>query len=222
VTPLELGDDCLVLGQRLAEWASRAPTLEEDVALLNISLDLLGVARTLYAGIGDEDELAYTRLEPDFRNCLLVELPNGDFGQTMCRQLLFSAWQVLAWESLLFSPDLLLSGVAARALKEARCHLDHASSWVVRLGDGTEESHLRVQAGLEEVWPYSYELFEQDPALEAPWRATVLPVLARATLEQPAPTWRPTGGRHGHHTEHLGYLLAEMQSLHRAHPGASW
>lgn len=222
MTPLELADDCLVLGQRLGEWASRGPTLEEDVALLNLSLDLLGTARTLYGGIGDEDELAYLRLEPDFRNCLLVELPNGDFGQTMARQLLFSAWQVLAWESLLSSEDPLLAGVAGRAVKEARYHLDHASTWVVRLGDGTEESHSRVQAGLEEVWPYAFELFEEDPSLEEPWRASVLPVLATATLELPAPTWRPSGGRRGEHTEHLGYLLAELQSLHRAHPGATW
>jgi ring-1,2-phenylacetyl-CoA epoxidase subunit PaaC len=222
MTPLELADDCLVLGQRLAEWASRAPTLEEDVAILNVSLDLLGVARTLYAGIGDEDELAFLRLEPDFRNCLIVELPNGDFGQTMARQLLYSAWQLLVWDSLLDVDDPLLAGVAGRAVKETRYHLDHAASWVVRLGDGTEESHLRVQAGLDEVWPYAFELFEDDPSLEGPWRATVLPVLTTATLEQPAPTWRPTGGRHGQHTEHLGFLLAEMQSLHRAHPGASW
>jgi len=222
LSALELADDCLVLGQRLAEWAARAPTLEEDVALLNLSLDLLGTARTLYGGIGDEDELAYLREEHEFRNCLLVELPNGDFGQTMARQLLFSAWQVLLWESLAASEDALVAGVAGRAVKEARYHLDHASTWVVRLGDGTEESHRRVQAGLEAVWPYSYELFETDPALEGPWRATVGQVLATATLKEPETTWRPTGGREGRHTEHLGYLLAELQSLHRAHPGASW
>ncbi|MDP9183196.1 MAG: phenylacetate-CoA oxygenase subunit PaaC [Actinomycetota bacterium] len=220
--PLELADDCLVLGQRLGEWASRAPTLEEDVAILNISLDLLGVARTLYGGIGDEDELAFLRLEPDFRNCLLVELPNGDFGQTMARQLLFSAWQVLVWESLLDSNDVLLAGVAGRAVKEARYHLDHASAWVARLGDGTAESHARVQAGLDAAWPYVFELFETMPELEASWRATVLPVLTTATLSEPETTWRPSGGRRGQHTEHLGYLLAEMQSLHRAHPGATW
>jgi ring-1,2-phenylacetyl-CoA epoxidase subunit PaaC len=222
ITALELADDCLVLGQRLSEWAARGPTLEEDVALLNLSLDLLGVARTLYAGIGDEDQLAYLREDHEFRNCLLVEFPNGDFGQTLARQLLFSAWQVLLWEGLLTSEDQLVSAVAGRAVKEARYHLDHASTWVVRLGDGTEESHRRVQAGLDEVWPYSYELFESDPALEKPWRATVLGVLSTATLEEPQTTWRPTGGREGKHTEHLGYLLAEMQSLHRAHPGAKW
>ncbi len=214
-------DDCLVLGQRLSEWAARAPTLEEDVALLNISLDLLGVARTLLGGLGDEDELAYLREEHEFRNCLLAELPNGDFGQTMARQLLFSAWQVLAWEEAASSDEPLLSGVAARALKEARYHLEHAALWVVRLGDGTEESHHRVEAGLTFVWPYAFELLD-SPSLESRWRATVEPVLAEATLAVPETTWRPSGGRTGEHTEALGYLLAEMQSLHRAHPGAQW
>jgi ring-1,2-phenylacetyl-CoA epoxidase subunit PaaC len=222
LSALELADDCLVLGQRLSEWAARGPTLEEDVALLNLSLDLLGTARTLYGGLGDEDELAYLREEHEFRNCLLVELPNGDFGQTMARQLLFSAWQVLLWESLLSSSDELVAAVAGRAVKEARYHFDHASTWVVRLGDGTEESHRRVQEGLDTVWPYSYELFETDPSLEKPWRTRVLEVLTTATLNVPETTWRPTGGREGKHTEHLGYLLAEMQSLHRAHPGAQW
>jgi ring-1,2-phenylacetyl-CoA epoxidase subunit PaaC len=219
VNPLWLADDCLVLGQRLGEWAARAPTLEEDVALLNISLDLLGTARTLLSAIGDEDALAYLRDEPAFCNCLLVELPNGDFGQTMARQLLFSAYQVLQWETLLSSDDVLLAGVAGRAVKEARYHLDHAATWVVRLGDGTEESHRRVQEGLNLVWPYAFEPLGD---LETAWRATVLPVLAAATLSVPETTWRPTGGREGRHTEHLGHLLAELQSLHRAHPGATW
>lgn len=219
LSALALADDCLVLGQRLGEWAARAPTLEEDVALLNISLDLLGTARTLLGAIGDEDALAYLRDEPEFRNCLLVELPNGDFGQTMARQLLFSAYQVLQWEALLSSDDVLLAGVAGRAVKEARYHLDHAATWVVRLGDGTEESHRRVQEGLDFVWPYA---FEPLGALETAWRGTVLPVLATARLTVPETTWRPSGGREGKHTEHLGYLLAELQSLHRAHPGATW
>jgi ring-1,2-phenylacetyl-CoA epoxidase subunit PaaC len=219
---LAVADDCLVLGQRLSEWAAKAPTLEEDVALLNISLDLLGAARTLLGGLGDEDELAFLREQHEFRNCLLVELPNGDFGQTMARQLLFSSYQVLLWEEMQSSPDALLSGVAGKAVKEAAYHVSHAAGWVVRLGDGTEESHRRMQAGLDAVWPYSYELFEELPALEDPWRSSVLPVLAEATLEVPDTTWRPSGGRRGEHTEHLGYLLAEMQSLHRAHPGATW
>ena len=234
---LRLADDSLVLGQRLAEWAARAPSLEEDVALLNISLDLLGTARSLLGAVGDEDELAFLRDEPDWTSAQIMELENGDFGQTMARQLLVSAYQVPLWSALASSTDALLAGVAGKAVKEATYHLDHARSWVVRLGDGTPESRARVQAGLEVVWPYAFELFESDAldealaqqgiaadprSLEGPWRATVDEVLAEATLSVPDTTWRPTGGRHGRHTEAFGYLLAEMQHLHRSHPGASW
>jgi ring-1,2-phenylacetyl-CoA epoxidase subunit PaaC len=234
---LRLGDDCLVLGQRLSEWAARAPTLEEDVALLNIALDLLGTARSLLGAVGDEDALAFLRAEPDWTNALLVELDNGDFGRTMARQLLVSAYQVPLWAALASSTDSVLAGVAGKAVKEATYHLDHASAWVVRLGDGTAESHARVQAGLDGVWPYAAELFETDPLVEslvqqeitaAPavllpvWQQTVERVLAEATLTVPETSWRPTGGRSGRHTEAFGYLLAEMQHLHRAHPGASW
>ncbi|MCW2498689.1 MAG: phenylacetate-CoA oxygenase, PaaI subunit [Frankiales bacterium] len=234
---LRLGDDCLVLGQRLSEWAARAPTLEEDVALLNIALDLLGTARSLLGAVGDEDALAFLRAEPDWTNALLVELDNGDFGRTMARQLLVSAYQVPLWAALASSTDPVLAGVAGKAVKEATYHLDHASAWVVRLGDGTAESHARVQAGLDGVWPYAAELFETDPLVEslvqqgitaAPavllpvWQQTVERVLAEATLTVPESSWRPTGGRSGRHTEAFGYLLAEMQHLHRAHPGASW
>ena len=217
---LAYADDCLILGQRLAEWAARAPTLEEDVALLNLSLDLVGVARTLYGSVGDEDELAYLRPEPEWTNALLFELPGGDFGQTMARQLLASAFHVLLWESLLDDPEL--GGVAGKAVKEARYHLDHARTWVIRLGDGTPESHRRVQEGLDAVWPYAFELFEDCPDLLDPWTAVVEAVLAEATLAVPATDWRPTGGRSGRHTETFGYLLAELQHLHRSHPGATW
>jgi ring-1,2-phenylacetyl-CoA epoxidase subunit PaaC len=234
---LRLGDDCLVLGQRLSEWAARAPTLEEDVALLNIALDLLGTARSLLGAVGDEDALAFLRAEPDWTNALLVELDNGDFGRTMARQLLVSAYQVPLWTALASSTDPVLAGVAGKAVKEATYHLDHASAWVVRLGDGTAESHARVQAGLDGVWPYAAELFETDPLVESlvrqgitatpavllpVWQQTVEQVLAEATLTVPETSWRPTGGRSGRHTEAFGYLLAEMQHLHRAHPGASW
>jgi len=238
---LELGDDCLVLGQRLAEWASRAPTLEEDVALLNISLDLLGVARTLYAGLGDEDELAYERREPDFRNCLLVELPNAgpaagphapiDFGVTMARLLFVSTYQLLLYQSLLDSSDERLRDIAAKARKESAYHVDHATQWTIRLGDGTEESHRRMQAAVDDLWPYTHELFTgtapsglvPDPAsLRAPWLESVTDVLTVSTLTTPPDGWAPSGGRDGRHTEHLSYLLAEMQVLHRAHPGATW
>jgi len=241
---LRLGDDALVLGQRLCEWAARSPELEEDVALLNIALDLLGAARLLLSRAGelegagrDEDDLAFLRNEPEFRCGLLFEAANGDFGQTLARQLLVSAYQVPLWHALGSSTDEVIAGVAGKAVKEAVYHLDHARSWVVRLGDGTDESHRRVQAGLEEVWPYTSELFERDalldrlvargvaadPDLLLPvWEATVGEVLAEATLEVPQTTWRPTGGRSGRHLTGFGYLLAEMQHLHRSHPGATW
>ncbi|MCU1693431.1 MAG: phenylacetate-CoA oxygenase, PaaI subunit [Frankiales bacterium] len=241
---LRLGDDALVLGQRLTEWAARAPQLEEDVALLNLALDLLGTARTLLTRAGelegrgrDEDDLAFLRDEPDFTCALLYEAEGGDFGRTVARQLLVSAYAVPLWQQLTGSTDEVLAGVAGKAVKEAAYHLDHARTWVVRLGDGTEESHRRVQTGLEEVWPYAFELFERDPLvdrlvarsvaadpdlLQPVWEATVREVLAEATLDVPQTTWRPTGGRRGQHLTCFGHLLAEMQHLHRSHPGASW
>jgi ring-1,2-phenylacetyl-CoA epoxidase subunit PaaC len=246
---LRLGDDALVLGQRLCEWAARSPQLEEDVALMNLALDLLGQARSLLTRAGelagpdahgktrDEDDLAFLRDEPDFRCSLIVQADNGDFGQTMARQLLVSAYHVPLWQALTSSADEVIAGVAGKAVKEAEYHLDHARSWVVRLGDGTEESHRRVQAGLEEVWPYAFELFERDALLDRlvprgiaadpgvlrpAWEATVEAVLTEATLEVPETTWRPTGGRSGRHLTGFGYLLAEMQHLHRSHPGARW
>ena len=241
---LRLGDDALVLAQRLCEWSARSPQLEEDVALMNLALDLLGQARSLLSLAGaregqgrDEDDLAYLRDEPDFVNVQLVELENGDFGRTMARQLLVSAYAVPLWQGLCSSADPDLAGIAGKAVKEVTYHLDHARSWVVRLGDGTEESHRRVQAGLDEVWPYAFELFESDelvqrlvargvvpdPAvLQAAWLTTVQEVLAEATLTVPETDWRPSGGRRGVHTEAFGYLLAELQHVHRSHPGASW
>ncbi len=241
---LRLADDALVLAQRLGEWAARGPTIEEDVALLNIGLDLLGQARTLLARVGEtdgtgrsEDELAFLRDERDFVNAQLMELPVGDFAVTMVRQLLVSTYQVPLFAGLSASTDETVAAVASKAVKESRYHLDHAASWVVRLGDGTEESHRRAQAALELVWPYAAELFETDDLharcvaagvaveqepLRARWDATVDAVLADATLERPRTTWAPTGGRRGVHTEHMGLLLAEMQHVARSHPGASW
>ncbi len=239
---LRLADDGLVLGQRLCEWAARAPELEEDVALLNLALDQLGTARSLltYAGSftgQDEDQLAFLRDEAQFTNALVMELENGDFGQTMARQLVVAAYQLPLWQALCGSTDATLSAVAGKAVKEVAYHLDHASSWVIRLGDGTEESHLRMQQGLEAVWPYAFELFELDElleplvqqriaadpaALQRHWQATMDRVLAEATLVVPDTDWRPTGGRTGKHTEAFGYLLAELQHLHRSHPGATW
>lgn len=239
---LRLADDGLVLGQRLCEWAARAPELEEDVALLNLALDQLGTARSLltYAGTftgQDEDQLAFLRDESQFTNALVMELENGDFGRTMARQLVVAAYQLPLWQALCSSADATLAGVAGKAVKEVAYHLDHASSWVIRLGDGTDDSHLRMQQGLAEVWPYAAELFELDEALallvqqgiaadpaplEAQWLATMEQVLTEATLDVPVTDWRPTGGRSGQHTEAFGFLLAELQHLHRSHPGATW
>jgi ring-1,2-phenylacetyl-CoA epoxidase subunit PaaC len=233
---LALGDDALVLAQRLGEWVARAPELEEDVALANIALDLLGQARTLLAYAGelegagrDEDALAYWRDDRDFRNALLVELPTGDFAQTMARQLVFAAYQYELYDRLRAGTDATLAAVAGKAVKEVHYHRDHATQWVLRLGDGTDESRRRMVAGLDTVWPYADELFEPfdgadvDPAsLREPWAAYVGAVLAEAGLEPPADAAPRSGGRRGLHTEHLGYLLAEMQHLHRSHPGVTW
>ena len=239
---LGLGDDALILAQRLGEWVARAPQIEEDVALANIALDLLGQARTLlsYAGLvegigWDEDDLAYLRDDRDFRNAQLVEIPNGDFAVTMARQLVFSAYQYELYTALTGSHDSTLAGLAGKAVKEVAYHRDHATQWVLRLGDGTDLSHARMQAGLDQVWPYTAELFDPsdaagqlpgvvaDPATLRPaWEAYVTWVLSEATCARPEPRWRSRGGRDGLHTEHLGHLLAEMQHLHRSYPGASW
>ncbi len=233
---LGLGDDALVAAQRLGEWVAAAPELEEDVALANIALDQLGAARLLLTYAGelegagrDEDALAYLRDDRDFRNCLLVELPNGDFAVTMAKLLFLSAYQLPLYAALSGCADERRAAIAGKARKEVAYHLDHASLWTVRRGDGTEESHRRMQAAVDELWPYTVELFEADPAapvdpagLRAAFLAGVEPVLERATLDRPADGWGPTGGRAGLHTEHLSYLLAEMQVLHRAHPGARW
>ena len=242
---LRLGDDALVLSHRLTEWVTNAPQLEEDVALGNIALDLLGQARTLlmYAGEVEgagrsEDDLAYLREERDFLNVQLVERPNEDFAVSMARQLLFSTYQLALYDRLQDSADEMLAAVAAKAVKEVDYHRDHATQWVLRLGDGTDESHRRMQAGLERVWPYVDELFETDDleqslvasgvavdasTLRGGWDAYVDGVLAEATLQRPEGLRTPpTGGRRGIHTEPMGYLLAEMQHLHRSHPGATW
>ena len=226
---LRLGDDALICSHRLCEWSAKAPAIEEDIALANIALDLLGQARSLltYAGATDgtgrsEDDLAYLRDERDWVNCLLVEQPNGDFAVTIARQLFFSAYQMVVYRRLLDSSDATLAAVAGKAVKEVAYHLDHAAGWVVRLGDGTDESHRRMQAGLDAMWPYTSELFEEDPALQPDWEALVLPVISEATLSVPRSTWQPSGGRSGQHSEHFGFLLAEMQHLHRSHPGATW
>jgi ring-1,2-phenylacetyl-CoA epoxidase subunit PaaC len=240
---LRLGDDALILSQRLAWWCSRAPEIEEDIALSNLALDVLGQARTLLAyageleGKGDEDDLAYLRTERQYTNLRIVELDNGDFAQTMARQLLFSTYQLGLYGRLCASADATLAGVAAKAVKEVDYHVDHATQWTLRLGDGTEESHRRMQAGLETVWPFAAEMFEADaltdrlaeagigvdPAsLRPAWEEQVDRVLTEATLQRPETDWHPSGGRRGVHGEAFGYLIAEMQHLQRSYPGASW
>jgi ring-1,2-phenylacetyl-CoA epoxidase subunit PaaC len=239
---LGLADDALISAQRMGWWISRAPELEEDVALANIGLDQLGQARTLLAYAGEvegagrgEDDLAYWRDERDFRNVCLVERPQTDFGVAMARLLLFATWQSELYAGLSSSSDPTLAGVAGKAVKEVRYHLDHAARWVVRLGDGTEESHARMQAALDAEWPWLEELFTPvDAALVAAGvavdpgslrdgvRSRVGAVVAEATLALPQVAPAVARGREGLHTEHLGYLLAEMQHLTRSHPGATW
>jgi ring-1,2-phenylacetyl-CoA epoxidase subunit PaaC len=214
---LRVADGCLVLSHRLSEWMSNAPTMEEDIALGNIALDLLGQARGLLQMIGDEDRLAYFREAQEFRNPLICELPNGDFAMTMLRQLFCDAWLTDVWTTLAAATDDGVRGVAEKAIKENAYHWRHSSTWVRRLGDGTDESHRRIAAALETLWPYRGEI------TTASWYERVEPVLAEATLPvPPRDGWTHGVSADGWHTEHLGYLLAEMQSLARAHPDASW
>lgn len=237
---MRLADDSLILSHQLSWWVSRAPEMEEDVAIGNIALDLLGHARSLYTYAGTawdktEDDLAYFRDEADFTCCHLVQVPNGDFAQTMARQLLFSVYAEALYAELTASADETLAAIAAKAVKEVEYHVDHAWQWALRLGIGTEESHRRMQAGLDTVWPYLDELFEDDELIDrlegvavrpSTLRNRVLAALRRALLESelalPQTKRARTGGRRGQHRENLGYLLAEMQSLARKFPGAQW
>jgi ring-1,2-phenylacetyl-CoA epoxidase subunit PaaC len=241
---LRLGDTSLVLGQRLAEWVGHSPALEEDLGLANLSLDLVGQARLLLSYAGeiegqgrDEDALAFLRDAPAFVNLTLAEQPNGDFGRTMVRQCLLDAWQLEVYEGLMSSSDTRLASIAAKAIKETRYHWRFSSGWLVRLGDGTEESHRRVQDALNELWRFTTELFaadEVDDALAAAgvapalavlqprWLARIDEVLQEATLVRPAAVPYQWHGKRGVHTEHLGHMLAEMQHLQRTYPGAQW
>ena len=241
---LRLGDDRLVLGHRLSEWCGHGPILEEDIALTNIALDLVGQANLLLQRAGqaegagrDQDTLAFLREVTEYRNALMLELPNGDFGFTIARQFLFSVFALHQWDALTSAKDADLAGIAAKAVKETRYHVRHSADWMLRLGDGTEESHTRAQRALDDLAPYTAELFDTDDvertlvkeglavdasALEKAWRTDVNDVLKRATLELRAASYAQRGGRSGKHTEHLGHMLTEMQSLPRAYPGAKW
>ncbi len=245
---LRLGDSPLILAQRLGAWVGKGPILEEDLALANVGLDLLGQARmwltyageveSRYARKGrDEDELAFLRDGGEFRNLLIAEQPNGNFADTIARQFLFDSWHEFALDALARSTDARIAGISAKAVKEVAYHIERSSDWVIRLGDGTDESHAKMQTAVDNLWTYTGEMFVTDAdeaklidagiaadvrLLAEPWRQRVDAVLDEATLALPASAHMQRGGKQGVHTEHFGYLLAEMQFLQRAYPGAQW
>lgn len=241
---LRLGDDSLILGHRVSEWCGHGPILEEDIALTNLALDLIGQATSLlnYAGEiegkgRDGDALAFLRYEREYRNILLLEQANGDFGKTIMRQFLFDAYRKPLFEKLQHSTDKTLAAIAEKSLKETKYHLKHSSEWVIRLGDGTEESHNRIQNSLDALWKYTQEIFYKDDIdsvleqeniipssdeIKAEWMQTVTNVFKEATLTIPTNNWVQEGGRKGLHTEALGYLLTELQYMQRAYPNMTW
>ncbi|MGR8947311.1 MAG: 1,2-phenylacetyl-CoA epoxidase subunit PaaC [Gammaproteobacteria bacterium] len=241
---LRLGDNALILGQRLSEWCGHSPFVEEDVAMANTALDHVGRARMLLTHAGSiegkgqsEDDLAYKRYERDFKNFLIAELPIGDFAFSMVRQLLLDTYHYYLFDGLTGSADETLAAIAAKAVKESRYHLRRSSQWLCKLGDGTDESHAKTQDAVSRIWRFTSELFEYDSVdhnamkaglapdmseIERAWRTYVADILAEATLQQPEAAPLAASGREGRHTEHLGFLLAEMQYLQRAYPGQSW
>jgi ring-1,2-phenylacetyl-CoA epoxidase subunit PaaC len=241
---LRLGDTCLIHAQRLVEWCGHAPVLEEDIALSNIALDTLGQARAVLTRAGqlhdagfNEDQLAFLRDERDYCNLTMVELPRGDFAFAMVRNLMLATFLKLLWQRLTASGDAELAGIAGKAVKEARYHQEHAADWVIRLGDGTDESRRRTQKALQRLWPYAAEMFDADAVdehaaqaglgprwadLRTDWLADVDAVLAEAGLQRPPDTAFLSTGKRGRHSEHMGYMLAEMQHLQRSFPGAVW
>jgi ring-1,2-phenylacetyl-CoA epoxidase subunit PaaC len=241
---LRLGDNALILGHRLSEWCGHSPALEEDLALSNVALDLIGQTQLWLNLAGevegkgrDADKLAYLRDGRDFRNVLLVEQPNGDFAVTMARQFYFDAWHYLLLRELAGSKDSRIAEIAAKGLKEVTYHLERSRDWVLRLGDGTEESHRRMQTAIDDLWMYTGELFESDEidqamageglgpdlsTLHEPWLDLVRATAEEATLSLPQPGWAQKGGKRGIHSEHLGYILADLQFLQRAYPNATW
>jgi len=248
-TPLVLyalrrADDALILGHRLSEWCGHAPMLEEDMALANMALDLLGQARELYGyaakieGKGnDEDKFAYLRDVRQYRNLLLLEQPNGDFARTIVRQFFYAAFADLYWRAMMNSGDAMLAAIAAKSEKESAYHLRHSSEWIIRLGDGTGESHLRTQGAIDDLWSFTGEMFEVDgseraliaagvavdPAgLHERWLKRISDVVGEAALAVPKSDWMQQGGRSGRHSEHLGHLLSELQSMQRTFPGVTW
>ena len=241
---LRLGDDHLIIGHRLSEWCGHAPTLEEDLSMPNMALDMIGQARALYTYAGeiegkgrDEDALAYLRTEREYRNLLLVERPNGDFAHTLLRQFYFACFMQLFWEKSLQSADNQIAAVAGKAIKEITYHIRHCGEWIIRLGDGTDESHSRMVAAVDALHPYSDELFHKDKVVEilieqqivpdpaklkSQWERSVTSIFKSANLEVPENYWPITGGRVGDHGEEMGYLIAELQYMQRTYPGMSW
>lgn len=229
---LRIGDNCLILSQRLAEWCGHGPVIEEDIALTNVALDLLGQARLWLSYAGDEDQLAFLRDAREFRNFLLVEQPNGDYADTTARQFYFDVWHYYFLHDLRASKDERVTAIAEKALKEVTYHVERSSDWVIRLGDGTPESHERMQRSIDSLWTYTGEMFEMDEidravgidlqSVQERWLKRVTATLQEATLSLPRDPWMQRGGKRGMHTEKLGYLLAEMQFLQRAYPGAQW
>ena len=241
---LRFGDNCLILSQRLSEWCGHGPVLEEDIAITNVALDLLGQARfwLTYAAQTedrgrDEDQLAFLRDTREFRSALLVEQPNGHYGDTIARQFYFDSWHYSALQQLRHSRDPRVAEIAEKALKEVKYHLERSTDWVIRLGDGTDESHARMQSALDGLWMYTGELFDMDAvdsemldrgvgidlaSLRQPWLQHLENTLSEATLKLPDGKWMQRGGKQGVHTEKLGFLLAEMQFMQRAYPGAQW
>jgi ring-1,2-phenylacetyl-CoA epoxidase subunit PaaC len=240
---LRLADTCLIWSHRLSEWCGHAPALEEDIALANIALDLLGQARALLTHAGslceprfDEDQLAYLREERQFFNITLAELPRGDFAHTTVRNHWLACWAVQQWQALQHAPDEVLAGIAEKALKEARYHREHSADWVLRLGDGTAESKQRMNQAVQALWPYTVELFDDDAIdvqaqhhglalpsrFQAAWLADVQAIFIDAGLALPAPTAFRSQGKRGRHSEHMGPLLAHMQVLQRSFPGGVW
>jgi ring-1,2-phenylacetyl-CoA epoxidase subunit PaaC len=241
---LRRADDALILGHRLSEWCGHAPMLEEDMALANIALDLLGQARELYTYAAkvegrdnNEDTLAYLRDVRQYRNLLLAEQPNGDFARTIARQFFYSAFADLYWRAMMTSADPTLAAIAAKSEKESAYHLRHSSEWIIRLGDGTDDSHRRMQTAIDDLWAFTGEMFAVDDSerglieagiavdsagLRSRWLQTVSDVVDEATLVVPKNDWMQQGGRSGRHSEHLGHLLSELQSMQRSFPGATW
>lgn len=241
---LRLGDNAAILGHKLSEWCGHGPELEEDIAIINTALDLLGHARSLYTYAGevegkgrDEDDIAYLRIEREYRNALICELPNGHYGDTIARQFLFDQFNHLLFSELVNSTDETVAAIAAKALKEIRYHLRRSTEWTLRLGDGTQESHDRIQQSFNDIWMYTGDLFAQDESdavvvaagigpdldqLYPIWKEKVKAVLEEATLQMPKDSWMQSGSKQGRHTEHMGYILADLQYMQRTYPGCEW